>query len=688
MPPKKRSIRDFFAPVQKDGPTSQPPASKQPAPKTAPVSRAPFAFYSKGQNQGFALNSSPPLSSSPPRHPATDDAVVVIPPRKTDPENPPPTNSQSSGNSAGTSKRTVSNGEEVVLNSDSDSDLPAFDWDEPTTKPKPKPMARTTRMKPNEEALKDGLRKPPPRRQEGVSFSRFVETVHQHVEKERKIAEVKAHLEKPLVEETPSVDFDISEDTLAAAVNDEEDPDKAKRLFQAMERTNAMHSECVFHFFEEGWNGSTPTDSPFPMDSLPNHRWTSSFEEQSTRDQAFLSGYAERVFRYQQLPDELASWMIDQVCFGRNDVLNEKYIQLLDTHHHQLQTLLGKVRLDSLFQSLGIDPECLNPLRETAPSYEPHPAPKRQIPTSLKWVCKLLQTAAPRLQIDTSRHAFYILLHLCMDHSVNSDVVILHALQDSIEALMCSITDNRNLASLLSDSTTLILARIRHPVLQRNLVCSLPTKSPLAAYFQRHLALSFLLYPKPLGAALDSPEVSTLIFTHLEDSPDFRVTKGSNYMSLAARLTLLDVAIGPGLTTVPYYPLTSPGTSREGSSPITAPGPQSSEEKTFNNSVGELAHQIMVLSQSIVETGNMTDLSRLEAKDYSERLIHRLENAVRIGGKKLINIFSDDDQVNGARMMSQWLGFKGISRSPAPLLTTEASGTDSETKTGIAMMEA
>jgi hypothetical protein len=194
------------------------------------------------------------------------------------PDSRPPPASQSSANSAGNSKRVVSNGEPVVLNSDSDSDdLPEFDFGEPTSKP-----TSTVRGLKGKDGDEDNvLRRPPPERKGGKSFSLFVQRAQQHAETERKIAEVRADLEKPVAEDAPLADFDISEEVLADAVNDEEDPDKAKRLYLAMQRTNALHSECVFHFFDKDLDGNASRGSPFPMNCLPNHRWTSSFKGQS-----------------------------------------------------------------------------------------------------------------------------------------------------------------------------------------------------------------------------------------------------------------------------------------------------------------------------------------------------------------------------------------------------------------------
>lgn len=105
-----------------------------------------------------------------------------------------------------------------------------------------------------------------------------MQTAQKNAEAEREIAEVKADLDKPLVEERQPVGIQISEETLADAVHDDEDPDKVRRLYQAMQRTNALQSESVFHFFDEEKTTSTKNTSPFPMRSIPDHRWTSNFQ--------------------------------------------------------------------------------------------------------------------------------------------------------------------------------------------------------------------------------------------------------------------------------------------------------------------------------------------------------------------------------------------------------------------------
>jgi hypothetical protein len=188
----------------------------------------------------------------------------------------PPTASQTSAHSgAGASKRVVSNGKQVVLNSDSDSDsLPDLDFGGLTTSFKT--VAPTTRPKRTTEYDDDGLRKPERRvKSKKSQFDHVVETAQRGRELERIISEHKANLEDNL-EEAPAVDFVFDENVLGRAIHDEDDTDTAHRLFLAMQRTNATHIESIFHFFND--NSDLPAlRSNFPANSLPEHHWTTSF---------------------------------------------------------------------------------------------------------------------------------------------------------------------------------------------------------------------------------------------------------------------------------------------------------------------------------------------------------------------------------------------------------------------------
>jgi hypothetical protein len=166
----------------------------------------------------------------------------------------------------------------VVLNSDSDTDsLPDLDFGEPTPKFKPS-VTITTRSKRASEDEEDGLRKPVKKpRSDQRTFDALVKSAQKNLETERKIKEHKAALDQSL-EAPATANVALNEETLGQVVqDDEDDPEKAHRLFQAMQRTNATQMESTFHFFQDT-SDSIPVRTRFPINSLPNHRWASNLE--------------------------------------------------------------------------------------------------------------------------------------------------------------------------------------------------------------------------------------------------------------------------------------------------------------------------------------------------------------------------------------------------------------------------
>jgi hypothetical protein len=138
--------------------------------------------------------------------------------------------------------------------------------------------AYATRSKPTPRHNDDGLRKPPPKKNHGAKrpFSLLMETAQKHMEVEREIAEHKAHLDS--ANDEPSIStVTINKDLLKHAVGDGDDDeeDKADRLYAAMQRTSDVKVHVAYQFFEPVSASVRPR---FPLHSLPEHGWTTSFE--------------------------------------------------------------------------------------------------------------------------------------------------------------------------------------------------------------------------------------------------------------------------------------------------------------------------------------------------------------------------------------------------------------------------
>jgi hypothetical protein len=481
-----------------------------------------------------------------------------------------------------------------------------------------------------------------------------METAQKNLDTERKIQERKAELAKGEGEEQQaSAMTDMDKDALKEAIQAGDDSDQADRLYMAMRRTNEVRALAAYHFF-----GDTPLlspEPPFPERRLPDHGWAACFEIPSVRGDAFMTGFAQQMFRLHELPKEIATWMIDQIYLGHSPVLDQRYLEILQTHDEQLRKQLNPKRLDAMFKSIGAQINSLEVDAEIIPT-EAHAKNERPIPSSLKRIALLLTSAAPWLHSKARIHAFHLLCHTCLDDRLLLDQDALNSVQDAIEAVVChhySLTSGvgspppDDLHSLINSQLTSVipklLSRVTNPLLQANLIHAFPTQSPLTAYLRRHLALSFLFYPEKVDVPLTDPQLLELIHHHLDNSPHYRMSKNTNYSYVAARFGLLDIAIGPGLGIIPYIPLISSPPSETDSSPLFAPTPESPGVKAFNEDVDALAQHIKLIGNSIVETGAALDLTILEAKERCERLFWRLQHAVRIGGKKAENVFGDDD---------------------------------------------
>ncbi|KAG9185857.1 hypothetical protein G6011_07188 [Alternaria panax] len=675
MKPQKKSIRDFFSAVPRNATSA---AGLQ---STLPQRNANNALAHQPNppdDSGEIQDASPPVTHTPlsSSNPSVSTAPSTV--RGASADAPPFNPSQTSANS-GASRRIESNGQQVVLNSDSDEDsLPDLDFGIPMTRVKAVATTTTmtaTRSKRTSEDQIDGLRKPSKKAKgDRINFSALVQAAQKNRETERQIQEHKTALEAPL-EAPVNASVPINEETLGQVVDDDDDPDKAHRLFQAIQRTNATQLESTFHFFQDN-SDSIQVRPAFPINSLPNHRWVSNFEDSHAREQAFMTGFAQQVFRLQELPQELASWMIDQISSSRNEALSCRYIEILESERHNkhLRALLVGTKLEALFRAIGANMTQLEALAELMPVSVPQSETRASLPPPLISIVRLLERAAPCLRSKARGRALYLLCHVCLDDRVMADAAMLHTIQDAMEAILTSAVGSPSpqhdihtlISSQLSDVVPPLLAKVTHPLLQRNLVRSFPTTSPLTAYLQRHLALAFLVHPTPVDVPLADPKVSNLIYKHIKNSPRFRINKETDYNHLAARLALLDTAVGSGLLDVPYQPLSSPATSEAGSSPVRAPAPASSEVKDFNKQVDGLARQLQLLGNSIVEAGAAVDLTIMDTKDSIERLRARLEHAVRIGGKKAHNVFGNEDE--DARLKVNRFFKNGLKDSmPAPL---------------------
>lgn len=164
-----------------------------------------------------------------------------------------------------------------------------------------------------------------------------------------------------------------------------------------------------------------------------------------------MTGHAGQIFKYQQLPEELASWMVEegglvlrqlhasltlcsvssperspeckiyrptqgeQTWSGRSDPSLTCLSQMYPEH---LRSILTKAKMNSLFASMGASMERISLLDEIQPSFQPPNSelhtgvlrialtklgPKRPLPHPLKNLVKLVKHATEQWVHETTR---------------------------------------------------------------------------------------------------------------------------------------------------------------------------------------------------------------------------------------------------------------------------------------------
>jgi hypothetical protein len=180
------------------------------------------------------------------------------------------------------------NGEQVVLDSDSDSDseeLEELDFSafkstvrNPTSGGFRSSASLRGTPATRAQTKDNGLRKPPTIGSTAKpTLSRLVRDAKKDAEAQKRIAAGLVDLDKP-VEDTPPPDL-FGEAALPAIPGGSEDADhKRKRLALAIQRTNALGVNAVYHFFGENGQADSIREAHFPMQTLPKHGWTENFK--------------------------------------------------------------------------------------------------------------------------------------------------------------------------------------------------------------------------------------------------------------------------------------------------------------------------------------------------------------------------------------------------------------------------
>ncbi|KAK7560514.1 hypothetical protein BKA81DRAFT_372564 [Phyllosticta paracitricarpa] len=419
---------------------------------------------------------------------------------------------------------------------------------------------------------------------------------------------------------------EITEHDLLDVVGDE---DRAREAREALERTGALETFQVWRFF--GSCRSTTRSRPFPTSSLPSQGWQTLLKDTATRENALQSGLVQAGVVRNALPDEIISWVVDEVCFGTKTELKCAYLRVLESSNTQIGNLLDKDRIQQLFSRMGASVGTCGPevsLPNIVPTEvqenEPRPAPH----AGLTWLLRLLRQSASQLTPEALEYGLEVLVRANFDDCVLADVELQNLGRDAVGTFLAVLGTSFN------DVARRIYTSLRdNPALQSHLIASLPAHTPLECNFRRRLALCFLLQNST--AALTTPMTSrafleSIFAAILNTNPHFRMHASTDFANVAALANILDVAVDTGFSNFNFSTVLASIprklTFRDADAKVRRQEALRLEEE-FNAGIDKLVRLLHMVNDQM--KSGIKNMIQSEAKVTLDRVEHRIEYGVR-----------------------------------------------------------
>lgn len=248
------------------------------------------------------------------------------------------------------------------------------------------------------------------------------------------------------------------------------DQDDVDRILHAVERTEALSADKKFSFFKV--NSHSRTNSPhinaFPRTAIPDQMWIP--KDTDARDRAFLSGYMTELALCGDLADEAVKWNYEQVVKEPRDDLRKAYIECLGASSKTWTRLnISATDVQSLFQDLGGDTDCLRDSSPIQPKYQPISNESKPDYRYLQSALEMYRVICKDMDFSALSKLASILLRLALDSSVMSNNRIGVAVENLLETLLQLPEEEARshvYDRLLSDAT----AHVLQPQLQVQLL--------------------------------------------------------------------------------------------------------------------------------------------------------------------------------------------------------------------------
>ncbi|EFE39452.1 hypothetical protein TRV_05849 [Trichophyton verrucosum HKI 0517] len=460
------------------------------------------------------------------------------------------------------------------------------------------------------------------------------------------------------------------DDVYASLVSDTSDPVAARRLKDAVLRTEALRQGISWSFFRD--DPPTVDVEPFPILSVDAGSWEGVLREPSSRDRAFLSGVVGEVQKYIPLQNDVLLWILQSgvnsytpkkdevlimctanwqpVATEPRDELRFAYISTLQVSpEYLIASLVQPSHIDRLFATLGAKSSALDAAKPLVPDTRNVDEEDRKYLLS---VLALLSNIAEKLNALTREHTLKILCRLALDETVMNDGAVCAETRRAIPALFgqtkSSVLPEANFqAHELAQNT---YQTFKDTTLQCLLLKNIPPITPEISLFRCRLASAFLFMDSSPLDKSDSELINLRKISSQLKGERFKVNEHRpedkepfDFANLAALTTILDVAIDSGTLQRSF-------SDKEG-------------EIEFNKQVDKLADRVKAIFTAIQDSG-ASHMKRTEAKESLQALHYRLVYTVRTKPvlKKSYFVSSNDDGyagVSGKRdILEKFLGVR------------------------------
>ncbi|KAI1779174.1 hypothetical protein F4818DRAFT_241263 [Hypoxylon cercidicola] len=426
----------------------------------------------------------------------------------------------------------------------------------------------------------------------------------------------------------------LLEKTAKDLLNSDEEDAKGHKLMRAMNRTKFDGSSRMHYFFDLEQPVVKPLGKQFPRRAAKGC-WQC-LANSRTRDQTVILGLPHTIAsKGRALPDEIFLWILDEVCVEKNAQLRVQYCNLVTLCRDSITRLVTDAQLYSMLQRLG-GPKYSQGQQsakfQSLPKVE-DPYPRKDW-TGLVTFLELLERMAPDLSTPNAIGAIQLLLRMALDPLVSTTVRAEHvaAMDALVTALAklgtCKWNEACNvISSYLYDS-------VDEPVHQVMPIAHMPKIGVKALDLRQRMAAVVLFRDPDMGAQPVDSTMTLEDVTSRLDEADFRISPSTDFESLRALVTLLDIVIGSAGFIAKQHSIGTP-TATSGS----ADNDREAADRKFDADIDVLTYRLKMVHDKIHDS---TLLSRKITKASIDLVAKRLTYAVRTRPPPKTRIFDSE----------------------------------------------